>query len=182
MMKRLARRRTNESGFTLIEVLTTLALVGILSTLGGIALRHFWLTRALKGGTAGVVTQLRATQEKVTSESYPLVYGVRFDPGSANWWVVKYDPVNAGPGDDTCTTTSRHTLGTSVVIENAAFLADSYITGFCKSQLGTSADEAIALFYPSGSATAGTVTLRQITLDIEKTIEVDGITGRVKEQ
>lgn len=171
-----------EGGFTLIESLVVLSLMAIVLTLGVGALRHFWLSRALTGATADVVTQLRNTQEKVTSESYPLVYGVRFDPGTTKWYVVRYDPVSPGAGDDTCTTVERHTFATGVIVQSASFTADPFITEFCRTQTGASATSAFALFYPRGYATAGSIVLEQASVNKTQQIDVAALTGRVTEQ
>lgn len=170
-----------EAGFTLIEILTTIAIASVLMTLGAVALRHFWLNRSIAASKDGLISQMRSTQEKVVSESWPYVYGLRFDPQNDRWWMIRYDPVNAGPADDTCTVTETHTLEPGVVVDSASFAADPLITDFCKSRLGANPDDAIALFYSRGSATEGSVTLRQTALGKTRTIEVDGITGRVSD-
>ena len=182
MMKRLRDRRNDAGGFTLIEVLTTAAILSIVLTLGALALRHFWLTRAVTAARDDVVTGLRATQERVVSESWPYVYGALFDPGSDGWNVIRYDPVNPGNADDTCKTVESHDLGDQVVVQTVSFDLDTYITGFCKSQIGAPADAAIALFYSRGSATEGQVVLEQTALGKTATVTVDGITGRVTDQ
>lgn len=174
--------RRNQKGFTLIEIMTTLALIAILVTIGAAGLRHFWLKRALYSSADSLTTQLRSAQEKVVSESYPIVYGVRFDPGTDDWWLVKYDPQNAGAGDDLCTTIQTNNFGTGIVIDAASFTPDSYITDFCRTKLSAPADTQFALFYPRGNATAGEVTLRQTSLGKTQTIEVQAITGRVVTQ
>ncbi len=74
-----------EYGFTLIEVLATLVLMGILLGLSVPALRHFWLARALEGGADQVVSQLRQLQEEAISQSHPQVFGARFRPDSSQW-------------------------------------------------------------------------------------------------
>src|SRR5688572_15424754 len=126
-----AERRT-QGGFTLLEILVAMSLMAIVLTLSVGALRHFWLARALSSGTESVVTQLRSTQENAVSESYPVVYGVRFDVGTQNWYVLRYDPMNAGAGDDTCTVTETYSLESGVDIKTASFTDDVNITNFCR--------------------------------------------------
>lgn len=172
-------RERDERGFTLIEIISTVVIMAILLSLAVLALRHFWLTRSLTAATDSVVTQLRSTQERVVSESWPYVYGVRFDIDGGRWWLVRYDPVNPGPGDDTCQVVETGTYGDGVVVRSASFASDALITDFCRSSVGANPDDAFALFYSRGSATNGTVTLEQKQVNKTKTISVDGITGRV---
>ena len=171
-----------EGGFTLLEVLIASVLMGIVLTLSVGALRHFWLVRALSGGTESVVTQLRSTQENAVSESYPVVYGVRFDVGTRNWYVLRYDPMNAGAGDDTCTITERYSLESGVEIKTAAFMADAGITNFCKGTTAAPATAALAFFYPRGNATSGQLVLEHSGIGQTRTVSVAALTGRVTEE
>ena len=172
-------RRADQGGYTLIEILVALSLISIVLVLSAGALRHFWLVRALDGSTDNVVTKLRSTQEKVVSESYPLVYGIRFDPGTSKWYIVRFDPVDAGAGDDTCTTIEISSFRTGVEVQSASFAPDDYITEFCRTQTAAPASAAFLLFYPRGYATPGSVVLEQTNLHRTKQINVAGLTGRV---
>ena len=174
--------RRSEGGFTLLEVLVATVLMGIVLTLSVGALRHFWLARALTTGTESVVTQLRSTQENAVSESYPVVYGVRFDVGTRNWYVLRYDPMNAGAGDDTCTVTERYSLESGVEIKAASFVSDAGITAFCKSATGSPATAALAFFYPRGNATAGSLELEHAGIGRVTTVQVAALTGRVTQE
>jgi type II secretion system protein H len=171
--------KNRDDGFTLIEILVTMSVMGIILTLSAGALRHYWLTQAVENGADSVTTQLRAAQEKAVSESHPIVYGVRFDPNGSGWSLVRFDPVNAGTADDTCTTVQTNNFESGVIVKNASFTGDGYVAGVCASKLSAPADNQFALFYPRGNATGGTVTLRQPTVDRERTIAVAAITGRV---
>jgi prepilin-type N-terminal cleavage/methylation domain-containing protein len=171
--------RKREDGFTLIEILVTIAIMSIVMMVGAGALRQYWLSRAVNDGADSLQSQMRAAQERAVSESHPIVYGIRVDPGTSDWWVVRYDPVNAGTADDTCTTQQTHKFSTGVVIQSASFTGDTYVADFCRSKLGAPGDNQFALFYPRGNATGGTVTLRQPTVGRERTVNVAAVTGRV---
>ena len=168
-----------QSGYTLLEVLVAMCLMGIILTISVGALRHFWLQRALNSGGENVLTQLRSTQENAVSESYPVVYGVRFDVGEDDWYVVRYDPMNAGAGDDTCTVTESYALESKVKIDSASFTDDVNITSFCRSATGSPATSAFVFFYPRGNATAGQVVLEHTGINKSVTIDVAALTGRV---
>ncbi len=92
-----------EKGFTLIEILTTLALAAIVLTLGASAFRSYWLVRSLEGGAQETQALFRSLQTRVTSESHPLVYGARMPvSGSQTIGLVKYDPAGGAGGVPTC--------------------------------------------------------------------------------
>jgi prepilin-type N-terminal cleavage/methylation domain-containing protein len=179
MIAHIHHRLADERGFSLIEVLTTVLLFVSLLTFSVSASRHYWLNRALRGGSDQMITQMRQVQEQVVSESHPLVYGVRFDIGGRKWWVLKYDPKNAGTADDTCESIKSGGFESGVYVQAASFNADPYVTAFCKTKVGANSDDQVVLFYPRGSATPGSVTIRQPVLDETKTISVAGVTGRV---
>src|SRR5918992_1460535 len=80
-------------GFTLLEVLVTMVVLAILMTLTGGALCPFWFVQSLEGGQDSILTDLRGLQQRVTSETFPVVYGARFTAGGSRWQNVKYDPV-----------------------------------------------------------------------------------------
>lgn len=179
---RRRREERSESGFTLIEVLVAMALLAVVLTLAVGALRHFWLVRALTNSKDTLITQLRSTQQGAVSESFPVVYGVRFDVGTDTWYEVRYDPGNPGSGDDTCSVEEKNTLAAGVKIGSAAFTADGVIGPVCRAATSAPASAAFAFFYPRGNATAGNVVLEQTRLGRTSGVEVAGITGRVSEQ
>lgn len=179
----------NERGFTLIELITVMAITTILLTLGAMSVRHFSMVQALEGAVDEVASHLSRAQTRSVSESHPLVYGAWFERGSSQWRLVRFDPKTAGTTtDDTCTVTETRSLGSgmfsssvriSAAPEATAF-TDSHETVVCRSALGASAaTHQFAFFYARGTATSGKVTIEQPTLARTRTIDVKGLTGRV---
>jgi type II secretion system protein H len=168
-----------EQGFTLIEILTTIAISAILFSLGAAALRGYWFGRALHDGAEQVVSELRNAQERSVSESHPLVYGGWFDEGSAEWGVVRFDPRDVSvPGDDECVVVSGpNKFSAGVVVDEVAFEDVSPQTTVCAPAVPEGAE--IAFFFARGTASPGEVTLVQPKNGDAETVTVSGVTGRV---
>ena len=180
--------KTNrEAGFSLVELLAAIALMGILMTLTVGALRQFWFVRSLEGGKQEVITQLRQLQQRVGAASAPLVYGARFTAGSGEWDLVEFD--TSTPADP-CVLIREGTFDKEVefdagVVVTAADFANygnagpnsNNITANC---LGGATD--IAWFFARGTATRGFLTIRQPVLGRTETICVAALTGRVYER
>jgi type II secretion system protein H len=168
-----------DQGFTLIEILTTIAIGAILLTLGASALRGYWFGRALHDGAEQVVSELRNAQERAVAESHPLVYGGWFDQDSSEWGVVRFDPKDASvPGDDECVVISGpNKFDAGVVVDEVSFEDVSPQTTVCAPAVPTGAE--IAFFFARGTASPGEVTLVQPKNGDTETITVSGLTGRV---
>lgn len=178
--------RKHEGGFTLIELLAAMAITSVLLTLGAFAVRNFWLVRSLTGGQDEIVNQLRAVQSKGMAESNPLVLGVGFREGTNQWQIVRLNTTtNACTGDgtrrfDAGVVVSDVTFTTTVSgVNTATFVSE------CKSDLTTLAsypNDGFVFFLPRGTATSGTVTIRQPNLDRTASVRVNSLSGRVEEQ
>ncbi len=166
-----------EEGFTLIELLVATALLAVLATLGAGAARQFWLVRSLDAGADAAVSQLRRMQAQSAAESHPLIFGARFRAGSSEWTLVKFDPkIPTDSTDDVCTELgSPRTFDAGVIVASVDFSDVTGVTDKCRSQ---TSDE-VALFYPRGTATAGSLVLSQPALGRTQTVTVTAITGRV---
>jgi prepilin-type N-terminal cleavage/methylation domain-containing protein len=169
-------------GFTLVELLVTLLLLAVLMAIAGTALRHYWWVQSLEGGQNSIVTDLRGLQQRVTSETFPVVYGARFTAGGSRWQNVKYDPVA-----NSCSVVREGDFdggefSGGVVVESGEF--EDYITGGinasdgCKSGL---TGASVVFFFARGTATPGQLTLVQSSLDQRKDVCVTGLTARVDE-
>lgn len=168
-----------EQGFTLIEMMVSLSLVGILVTFSASAGRSYWFNNSLKGAEDQVVSQLRQLQARVFSESHPKVFGARFREGSSEWTLVEYDP-EALAGTDSCTESSPRVLE-GVTVGSASFAAASGITEACATDLGATAADHFVFFFARGTATAGEVTLVHPQLEGKSlSVTVTPITGRVE--
>lgn len=173
-------RARGQAGFTLVELLTTLMLLAIAVTLTATALRHYWFVQSLEGGQDEVVTQLRGLQQRVMSETFPLVYGARFTPGSSSWQHVQYNPDTNVCSQVLVGDLEGGEFSGEVRIQSADF--DNYssagtdVSELCREGI---AQAEIVFFFARGTATGGELTLVQPRLNRTKTICVAGTTGRV---
>lgn len=177
----------SERGFTLVELLVVIGLTAVLLMLSAGAVRHFWLVQALEGAADETVTQLRQLQARTTSESHPVVYGMRLRESTGEWGIVRFQPNGTGTSDDTCTELEKHIFGTgmfsaSTVVQSASFPqtgSEIYEQTLCRSKLGNDARDRFVLFFARGNATPGRLTLVQPILGLTRVVDVTPITGRV---
>ena len=176
------RALKDAGGFTLLEILVTMLLLTILLTLTAGALRHYWWVQSLEGGQDSIVTDLRGLQQRVTSETFPVVYGARFTASSSRWENVKYDPVA-----NSCSVVREGDLdggefSGGVVVESAEF--EDYVTGGNNASDGCTTGltgASVVFFFARGTATPGQMTLLQTSLNRRKDVCVTGLTARVDE-
>ena len=192
----------SQTGFSLIEVLVAISIVSVLLTLGAQPLRNYWFKQSLLGAQDELMSEMEGAQSLVTSESHPLVYGIRFSdaPGynsEGTWGLIKYDPTNGPAGAATCTqyatgSNDSGVFNAEVRIVNPSFTPTPPATeqAFCRANLKDSSGATLAatndqfvFFYARGSATGGSVTLTQPGLgsDDDVSIEVHSLTGRAEE-
>lgn len=182
--RRASPRIRSEGGFTLIELLTVISIMGIMFTLGALAIRQFWFVRALSGSQDQIATQLRQIQQRVVAETHPLVYGARFKAGEDVVGLVRFDPET-----NTCRQYQTVGLGRGVRIHSSTDVASDgtqpYI--FCSANLTSPDGTAVpdrstseyAFFFARGNGTPGTVAVVSDPLGRTRSVEIRGITGRV---
>ena len=173
----------SEAGYSIIEMLMVIVLAGIVLSLSAGALRTFWLTQSLHGAREDVVAQLRQVQQRVVSESHPLVWGVRFRVGQSGWGIVEFDPHSSTTAaDDTCAEVTPLSFKDRVKVKAASFEAVTGITSLCRSQISGAASDQFAFFFARNTATEGDLTLEHTSLPGKEVgLEVLPITGRVEE-
>lgn len=186
VLRRAATRSRSEGGFTLIELLTVMTIMGILFTLGALAIRQFWFVRSLSGSQDQVATQLRQLQQRVVAETHPLVYGARFGAGEDVIGLVRFDPET-----NTCRQYQTVGLGRGVTVDAATDVSSDATEPhiFCKSNLTTPGGAPVpnastseyAFFFARGNGTPGTVVVRSQPLGRTESVEITGVTGRVTE-
>ncbi|MFN2588202.1 MAG: Tfp pilus assembly protein FimT/FimU [Actinomycetota bacterium] len=172
-----------ERGFTILELVSVIALLSVILTLGAAGFRHYWLLHSLKSAQGDVATQLRQIQARVASESHPYIYGARFTPGSSNWSLLKYDQGvdRLSTSDDGCAVDGEVRRLAGVVALGAPDSGFTSAPGVDVSKCGGAhASDLFVMFYAKGTATAGKVTLRSTALDRTKKVEVSGLTARVE--
>lgn len=178
---------SDQRGYTLIEVFIAIGLMAVLVTLGAFGLRNYWYVQSLDSGTDEAVSQLRQLQERVVSESHPLVYGARFRKGSPDYALVVYDPRAVAPTpmctqDGQIRSFDRGSMSASIQVSTSTTaVPDSAEATACRAELsGVTAADVFVFFYARGSATAGTIRLEQTNLNRGENIVITGLTGRVE--
>ena len=170
--------RRSDHGFTLVELISVIAIGALLLTLGAGALRTYTRAKALAGARDMVVTQMRHAQQRTFSEGYPKAFGVRFLKGGTRWDLVRYDAATG-----LCTVVESHVLTNGVSIS-----ADPAQTEFPESAAATQCKNAapngsgsyeVAFFYARGTATPGTATFLSNGSAKTRSVEVNPATGRV---
>jgi prepilin-type N-terminal cleavage/methylation domain-containing protein len=190
-MRRRAHR--DQSGFTLIEVITASLMILILAGLSYPPIRNYWWRNALEGAADQMVTEMRGLQSRVTAESHPLVYGIRFTSADGmmsdgRWGLVKYDPTGGAGGTPSCNQYATGTFEPGLFGAQVSITSPSFTGGtpsdeqaFCRDAITGADTDEFLFFYARGTATAGTVKIREVHLGAAKdiTLTVSSLTGRV---
>ena len=167
MSKVRGRPLSTDSGFTLLELIVTITIAGILMTIGMFAMRNFLISNREAGTTTGIRSALRNASEASLSQGR--TYCVYFT--ATTWAVYKSD----------CTVTANKVNGPfkvddpSITVTAISFPAP----GTPVPNQTTACPDAgkCAYFYPRGTALPGSL---QVTRPGKTyTLQVEGLTSRV---
>jgi type II secretion system protein H len=148
------------SGFTLIEVLVTVALLGVMMTFAVFGWSSWARSREQSGTARELQSFMRQAQQRAVTEGRAMC--VRFDVGANSYTLF------SGACGSTPVVTVRGpvtTGGAEVHITSPVFT-------------GTSVPEGVT-FYARGTATPGTVQVTRSDSSKVYTLGVEGLTGRV---
>lgn len=150
---------SEEAGVTLVELMVTVALFGILSAIAIGGWRTYTNSSSELGTAQTAVSSLRSVAQRAVDED--TTYCVRFSTsaGTATLW-------RTGCGTGT-------SLGT---LFKACSACQFGTASFTQSSGGTAADVS---FYPRGAATPGTVTITRTSSSKSYTVTVQALTGHV---
>jgi type IV fimbrial biogenesis protein FimT len=148
--RRRPARSPGDGGFTLIELMVTMAIAGLLFALAVAGWREYAATQAQRGTADAIVVLMRDAHQRAVTEGTP--YAVRLTPDTAT--LLRNPAVDCTGG--------------------------TQIGGEAPSRGGvtiTTADSCV-LFKARGTATPATVEVRRADQSKVYTITVEGLTGR----
>jgi prepilin-type N-terminal cleavage/methylation domain-containing protein len=175
---RLLRRRWAvqaahaEAGFTLVEFASAMVLFSILSAMAVVGLRAFTAAHAESGTKSELVSALRYAQTRAITEG--TTYCVDFSTTN-KWSVYRVAGLGTGtlPVGFSCVTSGTKMRGpfstqSTVSVTSPVFTQrDGSTTTY-------------ALFYPRGSASPGSLTIRRSSTSKQYVLTVEALTARVE--
>ena len=166
----MAVQRAGESGFTLIETLVSMVLFSVLAAISVSGFASWSHAQQEAGTQRELLSALRYAQERAVTED--TTYCVQFSTTST-WSVYRTPGIAAG--------TVSCSTATGAVLAQGPFqpqAPQTTLSGAVFAQRD-STNKSYALFYPSGSATPGSVLVSRSDSGKTYTVKVEGLTARV---
>lgn len=154
-------RTPHDGGYSLIEIMVTIVIMGTLLALAAGGFRGWALAHAQEGTATSLQTILRQTQTRSITEG--VSFCVKFDTDADTYTVNRY----------ACDTPLEHVGGPFRVGDERVHLTQ---VRFMRPDGTTGSD---LTFKPTGTASAGTLQVTREGSDKTYSVAVEGFTGRV---
>lgn len=150
-----------ESGYSLVEVLTTIAIMGVLFAIAVGSFRGWALAKDQEGAATDLQTVLRQTQTRAITEG--VSFCVTFHTAASTYTVSRY----------ACGTATERVAGPFTMNDKRVYFAN---VAFLQPDGSYGPN---LTFKPTGTATAGSLNVSRQGSSKTYTVAVEGFTGRV---
>lgn len=170
LMSRLAKFdgiNSRQAGFTLIELVVTMAIAGVLATIGMFGFANWQATSQHKGTAEELVSQLRNTAERAISEGRTYCVDIAADGLSYAVWQKE------------CGAAGSRVAGPSRTQSAKVTVAASFPGGLPAPTPACPAGNSCLYFYPRGTAIEASLVVASSARSKLYTVHVEGLTSRV---
>jgi prepilin-type N-terminal cleavage/methylation domain-containing protein len=154
--------RSPDSGFTLVELLVTMAIASVLMSIGIYGFVNWQHTAQQQGSASAVVSTLRTASERAISEGRTYCVDVS---GGKSYTLWRYS----------CDAAGTQVAGPNVVQSNVSLATVNTLPTGATCPSGHSC----VYFYPRGTAVPTTVTVSSSVRSRTYVVHVEGLTARV---